>query len=82
MKVHNKGQVVIPAEIRKELGIDVGDVLEVEVIADEGKIELRRPDRGGGETLAGSLSAYARGRKFPSDEEMAEALRRGLLRDG
>ena len=82
MKVHNKGQVVIPSEIRKELGIDVGDVLEVEVIADEGRIELRKPDLGSGETLAGSLRKYARGKKFPSDREMAEALRRGLLRDG
>ena len=40
-KVHNKGQVVIPAQVRKQLGIDVGDFLEVEVKPDEGKIELR-----------------------------------------
>ena len=31
MKVHNKGQVVIPAAIRKELGIVIGDELDVEI---------------------------------------------------
>jgi AbrB family looped-hinge helix DNA binding protein len=42
MKVHPKGQVVIPAEVRKRLGIEIGDELEVEVIPEEGKLELRR----------------------------------------
>jgi AbrB family looped-hinge helix DNA binding protein len=82
MKVHNKGQVVIPAHIRKQLGIDVGDVLEVEVIAEEGKIELRRPAQGKAESLAGSLKQYARGKRFPSDREIDAALGRGLKRSG
>ena len=31
MKVFNKGQIVIPVEIRKELGITIGDKLSVYV---------------------------------------------------
>ena len=81
-KVHNKGQVVIPAQVRKQLGIDVGDFLEVEVKPEEGKIELRLPVQGKAHSLAGSLTRYARGKKFPSHRQMAEALRRGLLEDG
>src|SRR5260221_359026 len=38
----SKGQVTIPAEIRKRLGIAAGDKLTF-VIEDEGKIELRAP---------------------------------------
>lgn len=82
MKVHNKGQVVIPAHVRKQLGIDVGDVLEVEVVPDEGKIELRRPVQGKAASLAGSLKQYARGKRFPSERQIAEALRRGLMQGG
>ena len=82
MKIHNKGQVVIPAEIRKQLEIDVGDVLEVEVLPDQGKIELRRPGQSKARSLAGSLKQYARGKRFPSDRQIAEALRRGLMQGG
>jgi len=78
MKVHPKGQVVIPAEVRQRLGIAVGDMLEVTVDPDTGTIQLRRPDREAAEALAGSLYEYARGRPFPTEEEMAEALRKGL----
>lgn len=81
-KVHNKGQVVIPAQVRRQLGIDVGDYLEVEIKPEEGKIELRRPVQGRARSLAGSLSRYARGKKFPSHRRMAEELRRGLLENG
>lgn len=81
MKVHNKGQVVIPAHVRRQLGIDVGDVLEVEIVPEEGKIELRRPTQNKARSLAGSLKQYARGKSFPSRRQMAEALRRGLTED-
>lgn len=78
MKVHPKGQVVIPAEVRKRLGIAVGDMLEVTVDPDRGTIQLRRPDQGWADSLGGSLHEYARGRSFPTEKEMEEALRRGL----
>ncbi len=38
----SKGQVTIPAEVRKQLGIKAGDKLTF-VIEEEGKIELRAP---------------------------------------
>jgi AbrB family looped-hinge helix DNA binding protein len=81
MKVHPKGQVVIPADVRRQLGIDVGDVLEVEVIPEEGKIELRRPSPTKARALAGSLKQYARRKKFPSDRRIAEALRKGMTKN-
>ena len=82
MKVHRKGQVVIPAVVRRQLGIDIGDVLEVDVIPEEGKIELRRPSPTKARSLAGSLREYARDKSFPSERRIAEALRRGLTEDG
>ncbi|MBI4544195.1 MAG: AbrB/MazE/SpoVT family DNA-binding domain-containing protein [Gemmatimonadetes bacterium] len=82
MKVHPKGQVVIPAEIRRRLGIDVGDVLEVNVIPEDGKIELRRPRQAKARWMAGSLKQYARGKKFPSERRIAEALGSGLAGGG
>lgn len=78
MKIHAKGQIVIPAEMRRQLGVDIGDVLEVEVLPEEGKIELRRPAVNATDELAGSLHAYTRGKKFPSEKQIAEALRRGI----
>lgn len=79
MKVHDKGQVVIPAHIRRQLGIEVGDHLYVEVVAEEGKIELRHPVETKARALAGSLKQYARDKDFPNRQEMDEALRRGLV---
>ena len=38
----SKGQVTIPAEVRKQLGIATGDKITF-VIEDAGKIELRAP---------------------------------------
>ena len=81
MKVHNKGQVVIPAEIRRQLGISLGDLLEVELIPEEGRIELRRTSGGTAADLAGSLAQYGSGRPFPTRDVMSEALRQGLLED-
>ena len=82
MKIHPKGQIVIPAEVRTRLGVEVGDLLEVEIGADEDSITLRRPIGGDARSLAGSLKAFARGRPFPSETEVAGALRRGMTRRG
>lgn len=78
MKVHNKGQVVIPAHVRRELGIEIGDMLEVEVLPEEGRIELRRRTEQAARALAGSLSRYAGDKPFPSRDQIQDALRRGL----
>ena len=44
MKVFNKGQIVIPAEMRRALGIQVGDRLVVEIDQERHTIELHKPD--------------------------------------
>jgi bifunctional DNA-binding transcriptional regulator/antitoxin component of YhaV-PrlF toxin-antitoxin module len=41
--------------VRRDLGIDIGDLLEVEVVPEEGRIELRVPTQGKAQALAGSL---------------------------
>lgn len=81
MKVHNKGQVVIPAEMRKELGISIGDHLDVHIDAEQKRIELRKQIEGSAERLAGSLQQYSRGKSFPSREDMQHDLQRSLNRD-
>ena len=46
MKVFNKGQVVIPAEIRKVLGINIGDILDVNINKKRKSVEIykREPE--------------------------------------
>ena len=82
MKIHPKGQVVIPVEVRRRLGLDVGDLLDVEISPEEDAITLRRPAGGEARALAGSLKAFAGGRPFPSEADIEDALRRGLARHG
>ncbi len=81
MKVFNKGQVVIPAELRRSLGISVGDLLDVSVNRKSKCVQLRPNNELKSQALAGSLAKYARGNKFPTRKQMAEALKRGLRHD-
>ena len=78
MKVFNKGQIVIPSEIRRAFGIRVGDRLEVEVDREHRTIALHKPEQRGSQLLAGALSAYAREKPFPTRREMEGALAKGL----
>ncbi|NKB69706.1 MAG: AbrB/MazE/SpoVT family DNA-binding domain-containing protein [Candidatus Latescibacteria bacterium] len=82
MKVHNKGQVVIPAEIRKVLDLEIGDFLEVEIDAGNQRILLHKSGGKNTRDLAGSLSQYANNKTFPSKQQMRRALQQGLSRDG
>jgi AbrB family looped-hinge helix DNA binding protein len=72
--VKNKFQVVIPAKVRAELGVKVGDVLEASV--EKGKITFAPKsliDRG----IAESLEDFRRGRSygpFDTAEEMIASL--------
>jgi len=81
MKVFNKGQVVIPAAIRKEFNIEIGDMLEVVVDRKEECIKLKRADEMKSKELAGSLSKYNRRKRFPSRAEMKKALAEGIARE-
>lgn len=57
----SKGQVTIPAEIRKRLDIAAGDKLMF-VIEDEGKIELRVPTYPTVASLRGAAGSLAKPR--------------------
>jgi AbrB family looped-hinge helix DNA binding protein len=78
MKVFNKGQVVIPSAIRNALGIDFGDMLDVQVNKERQSLELRKMETSHAAALAGSLATYGKQKEFPSRRSMNRALQRGL----
>lgn len=73
--VKNKFQVVIPAKVRRQAGIKVGDLLEAKL--ERGKVTFTPKslvDRG----IAESLEDFKKGRSygpFASAEEMSASLR-------
>lgn len=69
VKVTRNYQITLPAEVRGELGIKVGDLLRVAVSG--GRIVI--------EKLEDDLPAFKLGKRI-GDEEVEQALRRGLLR--
>ena len=81
MKVFNKGQVVIPVAIRKEMGIEIGDMLDVFVDEKEKCVKLKKASDMKSHKLAGSLSKYNRRKRFPTRKEMKKALEEGLVRE-
>ncbi len=76
MKVFNKGQVVIPAEIRRDFGIQIGEMLDVVVNKHKQTIEIKKPVYHT-KDLAGSLSEYAI-KPFPSSKQIHKSLANGL----
>jgi AbrB family looped-hinge helix DNA binding protein len=78
MKVFNKGQVVIPAEIRKNLGISIGDMLDVAIDSKHRTVQLKPRGSTKGQSLAGSLSRYSKHKRIPTKNQMASVLRKGL----
>lgn len=70
--VTTKGQLTLPVEVRRALGIDAGAVLEIE-LGEEGRIVLRKkPTRGFFDQFVG---LKAREAPFASGDEAREALR-------
>ena len=67
--ISSNGQIVIPASLRRQLGLDPGDVLQVSAEGESLRVE-KVPDW---EELFGSVGRRAR--KPPSTEEI-EAIRR------
>ena len=70
--VKKKYQIVIPARLRREVGIDVGDVLEAKI--ERGKIVFTPKsliDRG----IAESMEDYKRGRSYGPFDSAEETLR-------
>ena len=81
MKVFNKGQVVIPVAIRKEFGIEIGDMLDVVADRKEKCVKLRKAEELKSQKPASSLSKYNRRKRFPSRKEMKKSLEEGIVRE-
>ncbi len=68
-KVFNKGQIVIPAALRKAFGIEIGGKVELIVMKDGIKIvPVRR--KVSVKSLAGVFKKYAKNKKFPTEKEI------------
>jgi AbrB family looped-hinge helix DNA binding protein len=76
-KVSSKGQVVIPQEIRRALGIQPGDVLEF-ILEESGALSVRLAGRIPLEQLKGSWKRA--GDPHLSDEDIAQAVREAACR--
>lgn len=83
--VRNKGQITIPAGIRKAARLEVGDPLEVELVAEGILLRPRKmidatqawfwtPEWQAGERRADEELAAGLGERFESDEEFLAAL--------
>lgn len=82
MKVFNKGQVVIPSQIRKILGIAIGDIVDVDIaMVPKKHLILSKPRQWHSDQLAGCFSNYKEKSPFPSRQERHEALAKGLLNE-
>lgn len=81
MKVFNKGQVVIPSEIRRGLGIVPGDFVDMTLDLPHKRIELRPHRLRTSSTIAGSLAKYAQRKPFPTKRQRLTALKKGLSRE-
>jgi AbrB family looped-hinge helix DNA binding protein len=75
-RVTSKGQVTVPEEIRKTLGIEQGDRLEW-TAAGKGRVEVRKV-RGRISNLVGLLG---KPKRSATVEEMDEALRRRFRKE-
>ena len=77
MKIHNKGQVVIPASLRKKYHLDIGD--EVDVEFDEKGIHLY-PVVEEQINLQGVLKEEQKKYGFPSEDEIQKATGKGMAK--
>ncbi|MFZ2654853.1 MAG: AbrB/MazE/SpoVT family DNA-binding domain-containing protein [Victivallales bacterium] len=77
MKVFNKGQVVIPIDVRKALNIHLGEMLDIRIDQKRQCIELKKQYNNISK-LAGSLSSYASKKEFPDKARMRKLFAEGL----
>lgn len=73
--VTSKGQVTIPKEVRRELGIRQGSRVAFRV--SKGKAELRVLRREPGKAVSGFGMVKVRHRHLPADFDVASLLTRG-----
>ncbi len=69
VRVTRNYQVTLPADVRRELGIKIGDLLRITLAGERAIIERVEED----------LPSFELGRPV-GEEDIAEAIRRGLLR--
>jgi antitoxin PrlF len=74
--VSNKGQVVIPADVRRQLGIEPGSQVEVLVVDGKLQIELRHPARTSSHDEGYGLLKYRGPARKLADADVAELMRR------
>ncbi len=75
MKIHNKGQVVIPSEIRKKFDLEVGD--QMDVVVDDNGVHLY-PVIDDSIQLEGVIKEEAEKYGFPDKREIEEASEKGF----
>lgn len=74
--VSAKGQVVIPAAIRKRLGIEPGSLVDVEQVGNKVEISLRRPMKPSSLESGYGMLRYGGPPHRLSEFDVAEAVRR------
>ena len=82
MKVFPKGQVIIPADLRRKYNINIGDRIEFITIQDGILLKPSRHKSNRGsiaEELFGILREYAEGRDFPNNDAVNEATEEGFV---
>ena len=77
-KVFSKGQIVIPAVLRKAFGIKIGDKVNLVVEKDGIKITLVKK-QATTEELAGVFHKYAKGKPSLTEEEIEKATEEGFV---
>ena len=80
MKVFNKGQVVVPAAVRRQMDLHAGDMVDVDFNSKRQCVEMRKA-RARSPRLAGSLASYASQCNFPTREQMHQAFSKGMSRE-
>jgi AbrB family looped-hinge helix DNA binding protein len=82
MKIFPKGQVIIPADLRRRYNIDIGDQIEF-VTCEEGILLRPSKEKSGRGSLVdklyGMLHSYSEGKKFPDKKSIRKATEDGLV---
>lgn len=78
--VSGKGQVVIPAELRRQLGIQPGSQVEVSVVEGKIEIELKHPARSSTHEAGFGMLKYAGSPRRLADFDAVELMRQAKTR--
>lgn len=79
--VSNKGQVVIPAELRKQLGILPGSQVQVSLVEDKIEISLLHPAGHSSHDDGFGMLKYAGPPRRLADVDVVELMRQTKLAD-